>query len=327
MKKDKNIKNKRATNDSFLWQVLIFLIVVCGIFVLWLLLSIIDKFKSYNEIFWKVLLFVVIILFIRFYVYPIISVFKMDYYDIGIEGDTTLATKHNANVRKRVAKRIINDNEHSWYDKNEVEELKNALDENIDTKIYKSLKYLMDNSIKKTSNKIITESAISSGVFTALAQSQQFDAIIVLIKNFNMVKDLLYLYGYRPSKAKLLMIFSRVAIASIVAFNIQGSAISTLIGKGLTKLLPFVKDFASYASDASFQFVVNSGLSMNIGFNTIKCLNEDYNLQALVKGVDVLDEEELQKNKKDIEKAIDNEMIKIKIPFLNFTKKVEEIND
>ena len=278
-----------------------------ALFLFSLLLNISEKIGYYNKIAGIVVFIILLMLIIVFFVAPIIHIFKLDYFEIGKSQNTKKANYHNKIVRYNIAKKIINLNEKNnnlnWYDKELVNELKVGVNTKNDEKIDNVLKDLMNTSIKNASNKIIVSCAFQSGLYSALNQSAKIDALLVAFINFKMVKDIMFLYGFRPNTAKLLKIYFNSVSASLAAYGLQSSRI---IPSVIAKLkLPIVSSVADVATQA----FANGAFTMLVGYKVIDYLKKDYKIQSIIKDVDVLDDEfEKKRTEEEIKKALDEEI-------------------
>ena len=202
---------KQEDRNSF-GYVIKLIIVVFGLFIISLLLNISDRIRNFNQIAGIVSLVIFAVLFLYFYVRPILNIYGMLYFESKtMSKNSKIANAHNIKTRKKIAEHIISFNQNvkdaDWYDRELVKELRVAVGENDNNKIYSILTKLMNGSIKKASNRMIVTSAVQSGVYSAIVPSQQLDAILVAGVNFKMIRDILFLYGFRPTNARLMKIF------------------------------------------------------------------------------------------------------------------------
>lgn len=101
---DSNIKEEDQKSKSFILRLVI---VLCGLFIVSLLLNISDRLKSFYSPLGYISLAVFAVFFIWFYVKPVWLFFKMDYFEVNSSKESKIIKKHNAEVRKNVAKKII----------------------------------------------------------------------------------------------------------------------------------------------------------------------------------------------------------------------------
>lgn len=310
---------KQEDRNSF-GYVIKLIIVVFGLFIISLLLNISDRIRNFNQIAGIVSLVVFAILFLYFYVRPILNIYGMLYFESrSMNKNSKIANAHNIKTRKKIAEHIISFNQNvkdaDWYDRELVKELKVAVDTNENNKIYNILTKLMNGSIKRASNRMIVTSAVQSGVYSAIVPSQQLDAILVAGVNFKMIRDILFLYGFRPTNARLMKIFLNSIIGSLAAYGIEGSGIGSFLAKLGSRAIPVINESSSFLVDAGVQAFTNGTLTMWIGYKAIDYLKKEYKLQVVLGEIDVLDDD---KEFNDTRKEVVEEL-KDKMPFINKT--------
>ena len=310
---------KQEDRNSF-GYVIKLIIVVFGLFIISLLLNISDRIRNFNQIAGIVSLVIFAILFLYFYVRPILNIYGMLYFESKtMNKNSKIANAHNIKTRKKIAEHIISFNQNvkdaDWYDRELVKELRVAVDENDNNKIYSLLTKLMNGSIKKASNRMIVTSAVQSGVYSAIVPSQQLDAILVAGVNFKMIRDILFLYGFRPTNARLMKIFLNSIIGSLAAYGIEGSGIGSFLAKLGSRAIPVINESSSFLVDAGVQAFTNGTLTMWIGYKAIDYLKKEYKLQVVLGEIDVLDDD---KEFNDTRKEVVEEL-KDKMPFINKT--------
>lgn len=310
---------KQEDRNSF-GYVIKLIIVVFGLFIISLLLNISDRIRNFNQIAGIVSLVVFAILFLYFYVRPILNIYGMLYFESrSMNKNSKIANAHNIKTRKKIAEHIISFNQNvkdaDWYDRELVKELKVAVDTNENNKIYNILTKLMNGSIKRASNRMIVTSAVQSGVYSAIVPSQQLDAILVAGVNFKMIRDILFLYGFRPTNARLMKIFLNSIIGSLAAYGIEGSGIGSFLAKLGSRAIPVINESSSFLVDAGVQAFTNGTLTMWIGYKAIDYLKKEYKLQVVLGEIDVLDDD---KEFYDTRKEVVEEL-KDKMPFINKT--------
>lgn len=313
-------KSIRDEDRSAVSYVLKLVIVVFGLFIVSLLLGISDRIRSFNHVAGVVSLVIFAILFIYFYIRPIIRIYSMQYFEsMGHTKNSKLANRHNEKMRRKIAERIINFNQHvpsaDWYDEKLVALLKVAVKNNDNKKIYEILTKLMNGSILKASNKIIVTSAVQSGIYTAMIPSQSIDALLVAGVNFKMIRDILFLYGFRPTNARLMRIFINSIIGSVAAYGLEGSGIGSFLARLGSRAIPVINESSSFLVDAAVQVFTNGTLTMWIGYKAIDFLKKEYKLQVILDDINVLDDnEEFDQTRKEVVSEL-----KEKVPIINKT--------
>jgi uncharacterized membrane protein YcjF (UPF0283 family) len=180
-----------------------------------------------------------------------------------------------------------------------------AVRANDDKHIKENLSALYRDSVKKTAKDIIWKSSLKSAMYSAVSQSNKTDAALVVVVNLQMIKDLVFLYGFRPSDARLIKIFSSVLTNALVAYGLGGIRIGNSVVRtmgDMVKGIPLLGSAISVLVDSSVQGLTNGTLTAVIGYQTIKYLNREYHLQDILDNV-IIDEseEELQQTCANLE--------------------------
>ena len=165
---------------------------------------------------------------------------------------------------------------------------------------------------------MIRDHALKVGVTTAISQNEKVDTLFVVIYNLSLIKDIVFLYGFRPNDRQLAKIYKTVIADAVIAYglgNATGSMASGIVkkmGKGLDGI-PILGSAINTVIDSVAQGVINSTLTVLIGFQTKKYLMKEYKLQNILDDVIVTDEEleneaiEMSNNlKKDIKEESKN---------------------
>lgn len=318
---DANIKKEDGKSKSH-WLNLV--LIICGLFIFSILLSISSSLKNFWSPLGYISLIIFIILFVIYYVKPIFLFLKIDSFKINSSKDAEFIKKHNVEARKNIAKKIIdfqnNVKNSNWYDNELVIKLDRALKENNDDAICTHLTSLMNGSIKKASDKIIVDSAVQSGIYAAVSPFANLDALLVLSVNFKMIKNLVFLYGFRPTEPKLIKIAIRVLSGSFLAYQFEGLNVGAIMtGKAFAKSLPIIKEGVNYAVDAAVQGFTNATMTMWIGYKTLNYLMKEYKLQLLYENIDILDDQkELYNTREQIFSILKKKMPSLKFPEIGF---------
>ena len=121
-----------------------------------------------------------------------------------------------------------------------------------------------------------------------------------------LIKDIVYLYGYRPSDTKMVKIYKTVISNALIAYGLStgttslgktfGSGIVSMIDKASNSMNPLTSTFGSVvggiagtALESSLQFIVNSTFTTLIGYQTKKYLSKEYNLQDILDNVELVE--------------------------------------
>ncbi len=246
---------------------------------------------------------VCVILYICLFIVPLVKIIKSPYFIVNVNAKTaSAAKKHNKRVRREIADKIIDFTAKvegvGWYDSVVVGELAINLKASNDKGVMRCLTNLYTGSVKKCAKDMIFKSSMKSAMYSALSQTSKVDAALVVFINLQLVKDIVFLYGFRPSDARLVKIFGRVLQNSLIAYGLGGVKIGNSIVKTMgdaVKGIPFLGSAISAIVDSSVQGLTNGVLTAVIGYQTIKYLSEEYKLQQILDGVELAEtEEELQ---------------------------------
>ena len=256
---------------------------------------------------------VCVILYICLFIVPLVKIIKSPYFIVNVNAKTAAAAKkHNKRVRLEIADKIIDFTAKvegvGWYDSAVVGELAINLKAGNDKGVMRCLTNLYTGSVKKCAKDMIFKSSMKSAMYSALSQTSKVDAALVVFINLQLVKDIVFLYGFRPSDARLVKIFGRVLQNSLIAYGLGGVKIGNSIVKTMgdaVKGIPFLGSAISAIVDSSVQGLTNGVLTAVIGYQTIKYLSEEYKLQQILDGVELAEtEEELQATCQEIEKEL-----------------------
>ncbi len=146
-----------------------------------------------------------------------------------------------------------------------------------------SISMRKDGVIYKKAKKLILRRAVSTGCLTALSQNAIVDASVVAIKNVQLIKDLIWLYGFRPTNAEMTKILSRVVRNVCIAIGLNSMPKSTTWASKV-----FNKDSSNFliqllgqAIDMGAQFLGNGAMTYLVGKYTVNALLSQYRIQDL----------------------------------------------
>ncbi len=258
---------------------------------------------------------VFLLLFILLYIVPVARVMHAPRFETNVNAYTARAAKrHNKKVRREVAEKIVELTASvdgvGWYDSETVVELAACLKSGDDDGIKRNLTLLYGGSVKKSAKELIFRSSMRSATYSALSQTAKIDSLLVVFVNLQLVRDLVFLYGFRPSDARLFRIFCSVLQNSLIAYGVGGVNLGGTVVKTMgdaVKGIPFLGTAISAIVDSSVQGLVNGTLTTVIGYQTIRYLATEYRLQNILDGVDVSETpEELQEACSDLEAQLKN---------------------
>ena len=300
---EKYVKRQNTKGIKFLLNLIIVLI---GVVIFTCLFMLVLKIYEMQEYVGYGASIVAIILYIVFFIVPVVKVMKSDYFITNVNSKHAKEAKvHNRKVRLNIANKIVDFNESvsgaGWYDSIKVTELEAALYKKDDKRIKAALTDLYNGSVRKTAKEIIHAAARRAALYSALSQSSKLDAAIVAFINLQMVKDLVFLYGFRPSDAKLIKIYANVLENTLVAygvssFDIGKNAVKTM--GGIVNRIPILGGVISTVIDSSIQGLTNGALTTIAGYQSIKFINQEYHLQS------VLDDIEIEETENDVNESV-----------------------
>ena len=240
------------------------------------------------------------VLYIVFFVVPVVKIRLADSFETRVNVHNLLAAKrHNAHVRKNLADKIIDcyltGEEGGWYSDSAVKELMLARKKGNEEDLKNALNEIYDGDVKKASRDIISRCALKSGMYSAISQKELVDSLLVTAINLQMVKDIIFLYGFRPSEGKLVRIFTKVLSNSLVAYGLGGVKVGNSVVKAMgdvAKGIPLLGGAISALVDSSVQGLGNATLTAVIGRNTVRYLVKEYRLQNILDNVELEETDE-----------------------------------
>lgn len=253
-----------------------------------------------------------LIAYVVLFIIPVIKIKNSQKFKVNVNAYTAKkAKKHNEKVRFNLSEKIIDvysSTDCSWYDSQNVKTLIDAKNSGDSQKIKLALNEIYSKDVKKAGNEIIGKCALKSGTYSAVSQKDYTDALLVTAINLQMIKDLVYLYGFRPSDAKLMKIFTKVISNSLVAYGLGSVKVGAPLVKnvgGIFKSIPLLGSAISTVIDGSVQGLSNAVLTAVIGKQTVAYLKKEYNLQNVLDGVEIgTTEEEFELLVSGIKKAL-----------------------
>lgn len=303
---------KRENTKAAKW-ILRLLVVALGMLFIWGFFTICKSVWEFNEYAGYASIAVAVVLFILFYIVPIVKIFKLDYFVTNVNYKTAAEAKRkNKKLRFQIAEKIVELCKTvagvGWYDSYTVEKLEAGVKYHDDKIIKEQLTALYSGSVKKSAKSIIFKCSMKSALYSALSQDSKIDTMMVAVVNLQMIKDIVFLYGFRPSDTRLVRIFAAVIRNSMIAYGLGGLKLGNGVARTVgdaAKGIPFLGTVISTLVDSSVQGLTNGTLTAIIGFQTLKYLNTEYKLQNILDGVEVAEtEEELAETCSEIEKEL-----------------------
>ena len=296
-------KYTKPENTKAIKLFLVLLIAGIGVIIFTLLLLVVLKvFEVINDVAGYISIGVALLIFIFFYIVPVIKIQKAPFFITNINNRTVRnAKKHNQQVREKIADGMIDFTAKvegaNWYNDELVGKLAIARQSHNHQELKAILTEIYDKSVKSQASQIIASHALQVGLITAASQSDKLDAAFIAIYELNLIKDLVYLYGFRPSNAKLIKIYRNVIINALLSYGFSSTSTS-LISKGLQATfegIPLLGTLISTAIASVSQGVVNGVMTTVIGIQTKRYLIKEYHLQDILDDI-VLDDEVEDKN-------------------------------
>lgn len=256
-----------------------------------------------------------VVLFILFYIVPVVKIYRTEHFITNVNYKTAAkAKRHNKKARYDIAAKIVDLSNTvagvGWYDSYTVEKLEAGVKYRDDEVIKEQLTALYNGSVKKSAKQVIFQSALKAAMYSALSQDKKIDTMMIGVVDLQMIKDIIFLYGFRPSETRLLRIFAAVVKNSLVAYGLGGIKIGNGIVKTMgdaVKGIPLLGEVISTVVDSSVQGLANGTLTAVIGFQTVKYLSVEYKLQNVLDSVEIAQtEEELEETCEELEKELRN---------------------
>jgi len=270
-----------------------------GIIVFTCLLLVVLRIFEINQIAGYVSIAPAVAVFILFYVVPLVKIHNLPSFQTQVDHRNARAAKaHNRKVREQLADSMIQfaaetDNI-GWYDEARIGILAVARQTNDNDGLRLALTEIFDTDVRVASERLIRTAATKVGMFTALSQSDHLDTAIVAMYELNLVKDLLYLYGFRPSEPRLWRIYAAVVRNSLIAYGASASTPTILhnITESMAPSLGVLGGILSTVIGSTSQGLINGALTVVIGTQTKHYLNLEYHLQDILDGVTLDNEDE-----------------------------------
>lgn len=274
-----------------------------GVIIFTCLLIVVLKMFDINKYAGYVSIGVAVLAFIFLYIVPMVKFGKTKAFKTNVNSRTAReAIRYNRMVREEIADKMIDYTAKvegaNWYNDELVGKLAIARQSHHDKELKSILTEIYESSVNKTADRIIREHAMKVGLVTAISQSDKIDAMFIAVYELNLIKDIVYLYGFRPSDAKLVKIYRNVIINSLMAYGVSAGstgAVSALF-KGLKvgiNDIPVLGAIISTAIGSTAQGIVNGVMTGVIGVQTKRYLIKEYRLQ------DILDEVVLDNPEED----------------------------
>lgn len=275
-------------------SLLILVTVAVGIAVAYYLISIVMKLFDLHEIVGYVGIVLSAFVFIFFYIIPINKIYATKSFVTSVTNiNARQAQKHNKRLREDLADKIIDSVSRveglNWYSDEHIKNLAIARHTKNDKVLNDVLSEMYSSDIKRAANHLIRKCAVQVGVSTAISQSDVIDALLIVIFELKLTKDIVYLYGYRPSDSEMVKILKSVLRNSLIAYGISIAAegVAQIVGSAMGSF-PII----GVVVQSGIQGIVNSTFAVVLGKQTIKYLVNEYHLQDMLDNVELIDSDE-----------------------------------
>ena len=260
-----------------------------------------------NRIFGFVMCGVLAVLLGIFVIRPLVKVLGARYFVSDVTSDTfDVAVKRNYKVLKSVAQALVEYNldpknvRFRYLTDERITALKTAMADGNKLALKKALKDAYATDVAGCVNALIWKNAGKVFLTTSISQNDKIDALSALLVNLTLVKQIVCLYGYRPSYAKLFRVYFTVLRSALVAYGMQNVNWFNVFSKffsGVAKKIPFLDTVV----DSAVQGTVSAFMTVLVGYKTKRYLCADYKKQEKLEvngekletadGTEVLDDE------------------------------------
>ena len=237
-----------------------------------------------------------------FIVRPVVKVLFARFFITDVTAENCdMARRRNYRALRETARALVEYNadprhrKYRYLSPERTEQISDALDAGDRAGLKKAMREAYATDVGGFANSLIWKNAGKAFLTTSISQNDKIDALSVLLVNLSMIKQLVGLYGYRPSYAKLFRIYLAVLKNSLIAYGMQNVNWFNVFGKfftGFARKIPLLDTLV----DSAVQGTVSAFLTVLIGYKTKKYLCSDYKKQEKLDagfedGVDVGDDE------------------------------------
>lgn len=299
---------------------------------------IVQTIYQMNEIAGIIVAIALLIAYTTCFIVIIVKIFSKHSFDLEFQKrkDGHYSERNNNKVRWEIAKNIVDQSVVlNYLDKmddkkvltsKEVEkiasfrELQNLVNKYPGNKIPSSLKedsinlaeslaisMRKDGVIYQKAKSLILKRSLSTGCLTALSQNTIVDASVVVVKNMQLIKDLIWLYGFRPTNAEMTKILEKVVKSVCLSIGLNTMQNGTnMAGKIFNKdSNNFLVQVLGQALNMGAQFIGNGAMTYMVGKYTINALLRQYRVQDIYR-LKSLDDYEMEMNSSTIKDLNDD---------------------
>ena len=275
----------KQTNEKGFFAAILAVVAVIVLLVISALADLLVLSFEFNRTFGYVMTAIALILIGVFIIRPVCKVLSARFFVTDVTAaDLDLTKKRNYRAVRAVAQALVEyhaapQNTRFRYLKEErVTALKTALEKGDKKEVQTVLKEAYATDVAACANALIWKNAGKVFLTTSISQNDKLDALSVLLVNLSLVKQIVAIYGYRPSYVKLFRIYFIVLRSALLAYGMQNVNWFNVFSKffsGVAKKLPFLDTIV----DSAVQGTVSSFMTVLIGYKTKKYLCSDYKKQ------------------------------------------------
>lgn len=185
--------------------------------------------------------------------------------------ETTLDEPNRKNFRvyKKVADRLLEQEILPDEVKAEIKAVRNDFE-----LLNQALNQALNKHVKKEMNRVIRNNAKTVMVSTAISQNGRLDLYTVVVVNLKMIKELVYMAGFRPNMKNLSKLTINVFTTALIAEGLENLDLNQILPNSTMNVLgeiPLIKPIMS----SVIQGISNALLTLRIGIVTRKYLFSD----------------------------------------------------
>lgn len=228
------------------------------------------------------------ILIVIFIIVPTVKLMRAKYFITDVTNENFDETRRkNYRALKNVAGALVSYNDDPknvrfrYVTPENTGKISRALKKDDKAALKEALRETYAGDVAKCANAIIWKSAGKSFLTTSVSQNEKIDGISVLLINLSLVKQIVGVYGYRPSFAKMFRIYFTVLRSALLAYGMQNVNWFNVFGKffsGVAKKIPFVDTIV----DSAVQGTVSAFMTLLVGYKTKRYLCSDYKKQEKI---------------------------------------------
>ncbi|MBQ8885699.1 MAG: DUF697 domain-containing protein [Clostridia bacterium] len=290
---------KQKNEKSFFFGILA-VVAVIVLLLIGALADILTLAFEVNRIFGYAMSAITAILLILFVLRPVCKVLGARFFITDITSEGLNVTKRkNRRALKEVSTALVKYNNDPknvrfrYLSDENTEAIEAALKSGNSEELRAALKKAYATDVGSCANSMIFKSAGKVFLRTSVSQNDKIDAVSVLLTNLSLIKQIVGIYGYRPSYARLFKIYVSVLRNALIAYGMENVNWFNVFGKffsGVAKKVPFVDTLV----DSAVQGTVNAFLTILVGYKTKRYLCSDYKKQEKIETTEERGDEEVR---------------------------------